>query len=179
MFIENSICHDCVLYEEYPGKIQQNCKILTLAHIFAYNSKSMLPQRASFSHAGTHMSMLYNIPSTKNTTWISNSASQILVRITCIPYTAMYNGVVSYGAKIVNIPILAEQHMYSNKAALHNFKVANFASQLPGLDLQYPHTQSAARFPGPILVQDIVTFSPPFLHRLFFSSYEFPIAKNM
>ena len=29
--------------------------MLTLAHIFAYNSKSVLLQRASFSHAGTHM----------------------------------------------------------------------------------------------------------------------------
>ncbi len=31
--------------------------MLTLAHIFAYNSKLVLLQRASFSHAGTQMVM--------------------------------------------------------------------------------------------------------------------------
>ena len=37
-------------------RIYQKRQILTLADIFAYNSKWVLPQRASFSHAGTHLS---------------------------------------------------------------------------------------------------------------------------
>ena len=35
-------------------RILHKWKILTLAHTFAYNSESVLLQRASFSHAGTH-----------------------------------------------------------------------------------------------------------------------------
>ncbi len=54
-FIEKSACRDWVWYDEYLESIYQKWKILTLAHIFAYNSKSSLPQRASFSHAGTHI----------------------------------------------------------------------------------------------------------------------------
>ena len=37
------------IYKEYI----KNEKKLTLAHIFAYNSKSILLQSVSFSHAGT------------------------------------------------------------------------------------------------------------------------------
>ena len=35
--------------------------MLILAHIFAYNSKSILLQRAPFSRAGTQMSMIDEI----------------------------------------------------------------------------------------------------------------------
>ena len=54
-FHVKSVCHDCVWYGEYLGRIYQKFKFVTLAHIFAYNSKSILPQSASFIHAGTQM----------------------------------------------------------------------------------------------------------------------------
>ena len=54
-FIEKSVCHDCFWYDEDLERIYQKWKILTLVHIFAYNSKSILPERASFSHAGIQM----------------------------------------------------------------------------------------------------------------------------
>ncbi len=54
-----SVCHDWVWYDEYLERIYQKWKILTLAHIFAYiNSKSMLPQRASFSCAGIRIFLI-------------------------------------------------------------------------------------------------------------------------
>ena len=36
------------------------------------------------------------------------------------PYTAMYNGTISYGAKIGDIQVFAEQHAGANGAALYN-----------------------------------------------------------
>ncbi len=47
-------------------RIYQKRKLLTLAHIFAYNSKSILPQRASFSHAGTHINIMETTLKTKS-----------------------------------------------------------------------------------------------------------------
>ena len=55
IFMQKSNCDYWAWYDKYFGRINQKWKILTLAHIFAYNSKSILPQRASFSHAGTQM----------------------------------------------------------------------------------------------------------------------------
>ena len=55
IFIGKGVCHVCVWYDEYLWRIYQKWTIFTLAHIFAYNSKSTLPQRASFSHAETHI----------------------------------------------------------------------------------------------------------------------------
>ncbi len=54
IFIGKSVYCDCAWYEEYLGRIYQNLKKLTLFHVFAHNSKSILPQSASFGHAGTH-----------------------------------------------------------------------------------------------------------------------------
>ncbi len=58
IFIGKSVYCDCAWYDDYFGRIYQKWKILTLVHIFAHNSKSILPQSASFSHAGTHMCTL-------------------------------------------------------------------------------------------------------------------------
>ena len=55
IFIEKGACNDFVWYDEHLGRRYQKWKILTLIGIFAYNSKSILPQRASFRHAGTQM----------------------------------------------------------------------------------------------------------------------------
>ena len=60
IIIEKNVCHDCVWYDEDLERIYQKLKILTLGHIFAYNSKSILPQRASFSHSGAHNCYLYS-----------------------------------------------------------------------------------------------------------------------
>ena len=49
-----SISDYCAWYDKYFGRIYKKWKILILAHIFACNSKLIFPQRASFSHAGTH-----------------------------------------------------------------------------------------------------------------------------
>ncbi len=55
IFIGKSVYWDCAWYNEYLGRIYQKWNILTLVHVFAHNSKSILPQSASFSHAGTHL----------------------------------------------------------------------------------------------------------------------------
>ncbi len=55
--VERSACHDYVWYGEDLERIYQKLKILSLAQIFDYDSKSVLPQRASFSHAGTQINM--------------------------------------------------------------------------------------------------------------------------
>ncbi len=60
-FILISVCHDCVWYDEYLWTIYQKWKILKLGYIFAHNLKSVLLQRASFSHAGTHFSTHANL----------------------------------------------------------------------------------------------------------------------
>ncbi len=52
---QKSVCDYCVWYDKYLGRIYQKLKILTLVHVFAHNSKSILPQSASFSHAETQM----------------------------------------------------------------------------------------------------------------------------
>ncbi len=50
-----SVYCDCAWYDEYLGSIYQKWKILTLVYVFAHKSKSILPQSASFSQAGTHI----------------------------------------------------------------------------------------------------------------------------
>ncbi len=55
ILIEKSVCHDCVWCNEYLQKIYKKWNILTFSHIFVYNSKSILPQRAPFSYAGTQI----------------------------------------------------------------------------------------------------------------------------
>ncbi len=57
IFIENNVSQDYVWYDKNLERIYQKGNILTLADIFAYNSNSIrpIPQRASFSHAGTQL----------------------------------------------------------------------------------------------------------------------------
>ncbi len=57
IFIGKSVYCDCAWHGEYLGRIYQKWKILTLVHVFAHNSKSILTQSASFSYAGTHISI--------------------------------------------------------------------------------------------------------------------------
>ncbi len=49
-------CNDLLWFDEHLRRIYQEWKslILTLVHIFADCSKSVLPQRSSYSHAGTN-----------------------------------------------------------------------------------------------------------------------------
>ncbi len=52
------------------------------------------------------------------------------------PYTATYNGAVSYGAKIGSIRVFTEQRASTNRVGLRNFKGAYVASTLRASDLQ-------------------------------------------
>ncbi len=70
IFTEKSVCDYCVWYDEYLGRIYQKFKILALAHILASHSKSVLPQRASFSLAGTHLGKAFNLPLNLICLWI-------------------------------------------------------------------------------------------------------------
>ena len=85
IFIEKSDCHDWVWYDKYLERIYQKWKILTLAHIFAYNSKSILPQRASYSRAGTLMWAAFEVTGHDYYKFLNlaNSVSIAIINIIC------------------------------------------------------------------------------------------------
>ena len=51
---KKSVWHDCVWYDKDLERIISKMKNLDLGSYFCHNSKSVLLQRSSFSHAGTH-----------------------------------------------------------------------------------------------------------------------------
>ncbi len=83
-------------------------KKMTLAHIFAYNSKSILRQSASFSHAGTHFYLITKLQCGNNFILYRPSTYTLERSATAVLMIFAKQLMITTSVDIVNLDIVAD-----------------------------------------------------------------------